>query len=535
MAFQQSTRQPVQRVARPITPEAGTRTRRSSHSQLEESQTWVLFSPPTEATTASYLSGTEHSIETPGRSRLSDLGSLDTVARSTHLGDIPSSIVEDPSAEDDAELDSLDSHLPEFRSLPDGLEPNFAAGHQSQPLFPAHDGLGSFRLDRPVIGQEAQDRLYQFERFNPRKTHRRLDSAEQITLDRDYSHNQEEEKRSRIEAWRLEHSRVLLDEVKRETRRRRASLVSAQKNQLEESDTLAWHDEDAVDNDVEDRGLIARLTRTVVKNVLGIDDKLLGILLGDLSVADDSELSATPQVSQLNENLPTDLEEQSWQLRLLETVSRELGKLVSQLSHHPGAFSTYSRMQVMPIPYAGLPVIPEAADVAAQEPSSRASQPEFRPTAGQTSRPVDISGRGSREQTEEPAAFTKEEWEQDLDIKLVFRYLVSRFKPRSSTPSVNTAYASNTAPQDVAARIARVRQYHPLISRARPLERRTFRPSTPNSPVAMRHQSSCASQSTRRSARRSSVSSRHYWDIGGSLGTGSVIAQPGPMGSWGEV
>ncbi|CEJ91685.1 hypothetical protein VHEMI07381 [[Torrubiella] hemipterigena] len=517
MAFQQSTRQPVQRVARPITPEAGTRTRRSSNSQLEESQTWVLFSPPTEATTASYLSGTEHSIETPGRSRLSDLGSLDTVARSTHLGDIPSSIVEDPSAEDDAELDSLDSHLPEFRSLPDGIEPNFAAGHQSQPLFPAHDGLGSFRLDRPVIGQEAQDRLYQFERFNPRKTHRRLDSAEQITLERDYSHNQEEEKRSRIEAWRLEHSRVLLDEVKRETRRRRASLASAQKHQLEETDALAWHDEDAVDNDVEDRGLIARLTRTVVKNVLGIDDKLLDILLGDVSVADDSELSATPQVSQLNENLPTDLEEQSWQLRLLETVSRELGKLV------------------MPIPYAGLPVIPEAADVAAQEPSSRASQPEFHPTAGQTSRPVDVGGRGAQEQAEEPAAFTKEEWEQDLDIKLVFRYLVSRFKSRSTAPSVNTAYTSNTAPQDVAARIARVRQYHPLISRARPLERRTFRPSTPNSPVAMRHQSSCASQSTRRSARRSSVSSRHYWDIGGSLGTGSVIAQPGPMGSWGEV
>ncbi|PTB74680.1 hypothetical protein M440DRAFT_6072 [Trichoderma longibrachiatum ATCC 18648] len=52
----------------------------------------------------------------------------------------------------------------------------------------------------------------------------------------------------------------------------------------------------------------------------------------------------------------------------------------------------------------------------------------------------------------------------------------------------------------------------------------------------MRHHSSCASQSTRRSARRSSVSSRHYWDIGGSIGTGSMIAAApnAPMGSWGE-
>ncbi|KAJ3472790.1 hypothetical protein NLG97_g10716 [Lecanicillium saksenae] len=94
---------------------------------------------------------------------------------------------------------------------------------------------------------------------------------------------------------------------------------------------------------------------------------------------------------------------------------------------------------------------------------------------------------------------------------------------------------ATTSMQDAAARVARVRQHHPLIARARPMERRPFRAVTPSSPIAARPRSSCASQSTRRSARRSSTSSRHYWDIGGSLGTGSMIGPQGPMGSWGEV
>src|SRR5699024_167348 len=125
MAFQQPARQAIQRVARPPTTEGDdvtTHARPSSERPVEESQTWVLFSPPTDVTTTSYLSESEQSLVTPGRSRLSELGSLNTVARSARHTDTRRSAsfsaIDDVSVEDDTELDSLDSHLPEFRSVP---------------------------------------------------------------------------------------------------------------------------------------------------------------------------------------------------------------------------------------------------------------------------------------------------------------------------------------------------------------------------------------------------------------------------------
>ncbi|KAJ6788347.1 hypothetical protein PWT90_10838 [Aphanocladium album] len=549
MAFQQPARQPAQRTARPAPAESSQHQSSATHQDREadESQaSWVLFAPPTDVTTASYLSETEHSVDTPGRSQASDLGSLHTAARSSQIDDfrlsLASSAVDDVSVEDDAELDSLDSHLPEFRSQPgdrDHVAPHRNSIH-AVPVFPAHDGLGSFRLDRPTLGRDAQEQIYQFERFNPKRL--RVDHADDTYMETDVAHAQEAAKRERIEAWRLEHSRVLLDEVQRETRRRRKSLVSMHRHQKSQTsdDNMTWHDDDdaatTTEGPSEDRGFLARITRTVVKDIFGIDERLLDILLGE-AVVDEDELSNTPRASQLNTTQPpTSLEEESWQLRILESVSRELGRLVNNLSpHHPGAFSTYSRMQQMPLPYAGLPAIPEAADQASVDhPSVPPSAPEFQPTVNQQTRPIPIPGKGNEEAEEN--TFTKEEWERDLDIKLVFRYLISRFTSRNnSSSSSSSPHMATTSMQDAAARVARVRQHHPLIARSRPMERRPFRAVTPSSPIAARPRSSCASQSTRRSARRSSTSSRHYWDIGGSLGTGSIIGPQGPMGSWGEV
>ncbi|OAQ61779.1 hypothetical protein VFPPC_09568 [Pochonia chlamydosporia 170] len=561
MAFQQPTRQPVQRTTRPPAPEdeAVAALPPASEGRPEDSQTWVLFSPPTEVTTTSYLTESEHSLETPGRSRLSDLGSLHTVARSEEPSNarqstsVLSAIDDHQSVDDDAELDSLDSHLPEFRSVP-GLSPISQRGsQQAAPVFPAHDGLGSFRLDRPVFGTDAQDQIYQFEKFNPRKFRRRLDSFDHTQVDLDQVQTQEEEKRQRIEAWRLEHSRVLLDEVQRETRRRRKSLVSIQRSRRTsdaETDNMTWHDEDAFQPDTEQEGFMARITRTVVKDILGIDDNMLSILLGE-ELPDEYEesLSTTPRASQHgNRPILTTADEPSWQIRILERLSRELGLLVNHLSPHPGAFSAYSRMQHMSLPYAGLPVIPESSDAGVISPMtepgqpSQASQPKFQPTMHQHSQPIGIPGRRHKVESSSndvdmtDGDFTKEEWEKSLDIKLVFRYLVSRFASRSGSSSPpGTSHHGVSTQQDTAAKVARVRQHHPLIARTRPVERRSFKAVGPSSPVALRHHSSCASQSTRRSARRSSCSSRHYWDIGGSLGTGSVIASNGPMGSWGEV
>ena len=81
MAFHQPTRQAAQRALRLDTEARDAEAESIPIPQpIEESQTWVLFSPETDAdTTTSYLSSVhESSQKTPGRSRLSDLGSLNT-------------------------------------------------------------------------------------------------------------------------------------------------------------------------------------------------------------------------------------------------------------------------------------------------------------------------------------------------------------------------------------------------------------------------------------------------------------------------
>lgn len=644
MAFHQTTRQPSQRITRvdphavdsqvhaPIPPLTQSR---------DESQTWVLFSPATDSgTTTSYLSSVQDDQPTPGRSRISDLGSLHMIAQSDSPYSEPANsdlFEEDEVIEDDAELDSLDSHLPEF--LNRGQQGGFQGGFQSTTILPGHDGLGSFGLNTQGLGTEIQETMYQFERYNPRRVKRRRESLELGQLALESEETQETVRRRRIEDWRLEQSRILLEEIHKETRRRRESTVSALTNKLrrgsqvsteaeaEEAtmstvDDLApdapmvgteWHDQDASELDLgadlgEGEGGEAsywtQITRKVIRDFMGIDDRLLCVLFGealpgDLDLETD-DLSTTPKASAPVAN--TAEEDPSWQLRVLDRIACELGSIVNQLSSHPhpGAFSTYAHVQQMALPYAGLPVIPEGTDVPTRPsvqatpattgkenhrsnaPSKRSSDvegstmpaiPQFQPTL-QTiphTRPMAIPRTKSSENPVEapapekqPGTFTQQEWEQDLDIKLVFRYLRNRFtssRAAASNPPTNHAgpqqqqqqqhpHPNPACPQDVAARAAaRVRQHHPLVRGVHPHPRRaSFKASQPAGAVGplQRHPSSCTSQSTRRSGRRGSISvssrhsSRHYWDIGardgaGSVGTGSLIASTGPMGSWGEV
>lgn len=586
MAFHQAARQTAPRVFHPTVEDESHPIPQPPASAVEESQTWVLFAPETDAgTTASYLTETHLSESTPGRSQLSDLGSLNTVAPSEHTTSEQQSAStdaadeeedEDNEEEDDAELDSLDSHLPGFRSTPVYYNNNNSAQGLA-PIVPAHDGLGSFRLDREGMGSDVQNRLYAFEQYNPRRIKRRRESLDMAQLELELDQEQEIDKMHRIEAWRLEHSRYLLDEIQKETRRRRRSAASsahgrpavgrvedlagtgepreAALDTVDEND--AWHDEHASEFG-ENESLWGRITRTVIHDMLGIDDKLLSILFGE-ALPDEEDLSTTPRASTLFPEARADVggtnaAGQSWQLKILERIARELGMLVHQMSEHPGAFSSYARMQQMPIPYAGLPSIPESVHDSAQASAARVvpvtTIPEFKPTIAPQPRPIDVpNSRGTTgfapagshvqgDKNSSGVAFTQDEWEQDLDVKLVFRYLRSRFTSRSnSTGSVGgTAHLATASSAELAAKAARVRQHHPLVSKTRPAERRSFKAATPSSPVMYRRASSCASQSTRRSLRRSSCSSRHYWDIGaGSVGTGSMIAATGPMGSWGEI
>jgi hypothetical protein len=560
-----------------------------THS-LGDSQEWVLFSPTSTAASGLTYAISTGPTRTAGHSRVSDFGSLDTAARS-HGYDEGSENTDEAlegeeggeEEEEDEELDSLDSHLHEFRT-----EPSVYRGEMSGSVLPTHDGLGSFRIDGMMTGEVVQDHLYTFERFNPRRVKRRR-STNAEAEDGESEQVVGAERTRRIEAWRMEQSRLLVDEIQRETRRRRLSISSEKRSLLYEREqedvaTLSNVEGSLVGEapTEDDAGFWSRITNRVIRELLGVDDDLLSIIFGE-SLPGDDDLSTTPRAhasihaahSLIAKN--QQYSESSWEYRLLDRIARELGILVNQLSDHPGAFTTYVRTQTEPLPYAGLPVIPETTrdpptpSVPQESRQSQSLAAEFQPTLQNTTQPIAIplTNTSLSEPLLAPGDITpranqplsREEWEADLDIKLVFRYLRDRFvskfgSPSSISPGLHshgTSHLATSHTAENAARAARVRQYHPLVhpshNHARERERlraKTWRATVPPNGSAVardaihirRRSSSCASEgkiSGLRLGARRSGSSRHYWDFGhSSVGSGGITSA-GVMGSWGGV
>lgn len=581
MAFRQPTYHAPQRIyTSPSEPQPQPQFTPNPQSHpIEESQEWILFSPIAPSVTdRTYTTSTDRT-RTAGRSRISDFGSLDTAARSYGYDETSNSAHTEAAIEEeeeDGELDSLDSHLHEFRT-----EPSVYRGEGDATVLPTHDGLGSFRVDQTVMGEEVQQHLYAFERFNPRRVKRRRESVEMGIFEVESDRAAEAERTRRIEAWRMEQSRLLVDEIQRETRRRKQSISSERRTSIldrEQEDVATLSNVDGSvrgDEPEENESFWNRITRRVIRDLMGIDDDLLSIIFGE-NLPEDDDLSSTPPA-----NSPLDAaksvivtnqyDQSSWEYRLLERIARELGILVNQISDHPGAFSTYIQSTQQPIQYAGLPVIPETTRDAPSPPQINTAQsvltgPEFQPTL--QTQPVAIPqssislaptspiDENATPRPNNPLNITREEWERDLDIKMVFRYLRSRFSSFSSYPSHpaspisgfgtgGTSHLATASTADTAARAARVRQHHPLVSttsHTKP-KPRTWRVSVPENKVGLRRSSSsCASERSgiQGVGKRNSIGSgsRHYWDFGhgtGSVGSGSMIASTGGMGSWGEV
>ncbi len=132
MAFHQPTRQALQRAIRPPSEDARVRGGRVSGSSAGRVRVvggvLAATDDTAETTSVSYL-GSAHASQqpTPGRSRAERPGQLQhagalrrpTRSRPTRPCPTPSRTPWTPTtAGDDAELDSLDSHLPEFRAVP---------------------------------------------------------------------------------------------------------------------------------------------------------------------------------------------------------------------------------------------------------------------------------------------------------------------------------------------------------------------------------------------------------------------------------
>ncbi|KAF9700995.1 hypothetical protein EKO04_001111 [Ascochyta lentis] len=590
MAFAQQHRPQTSRQLSFHAPEPAAAVATNSQQlkrRLDESEEWVLFSPTAPSTTArTHTASTERTPRTAGLSRFSEFGSLDTAAHSDQDDDNGTFLGTEE------ELDSLDDGLHAFHEPSEHALPTSRLQESGDTVLPNHDGLGSFQPDATM-----QEHMWQFERSPRRRAARRRSSVQRhfTILDDTDEVTQEQERRQRIEKWRLEQSKAVLEEIERETRRRRRmSMATSARSQRDTARqdtasstssvarTVTSEQSEGSDEGTENMSFWQRLTTRVIRDLIGLDQDTLSVIFGEtLPEEAMTPKAGSPVLSPADRMLQDAVADASahpeggWQTRVLERVAQELGVLVHQLSEHPGAFSTYQRAQAAP-EYAGLgPAV--ATDLTSSAPSS--SQPSAPSPASvqfaatfppqqtshvyseaslwgieeepdeadtmDTSQPDPVA---AAQAAAEDATREREYWERDLDVKMIFNFLVKRFTSRRSTPTPTRPVSAlaQTADDGAASarRAAMIRQNHPLVSRttdrglptsssslSREAKRRDasttyrthFNAQSSLRQKTLRSGSSCASHSTKKS-KRSGSSQRNYWDLGGSVGSGSVLA-----------
>lgn len=570
---------------------------------LEDSQEWVLFSPAqAQYSSQTQTTSTARTSKIVSLSRLSDFGSLNTLGRSCQEGSDVSDAANDLERENE-ELDSLDEGLHAFQESLNSQSPHFS--DQNGSILPTHDGLGIF----PPSSMPVQEQLWYFEHFNPRKNsaghHRRrsgvLRQLDAVT-DNDGA-KVEGERIARIEVWRMEQSKLLLDRIESKIRRRKLSPSTGQAqrgtssgkesrlaNHPSQGNTTPKGSQDIENNE----SLWERITRRIIRTLLGMDDNLLSVIFGE-SLPIETSPSETPvtsfgSASRLPGESPDSFTDTGWDSRLLDRLARELGILVRYLTDHPGAFNT--PFNPVALDYAGIPTTSPSSQQMPRRPSPPLIQtsptsstfPHFKPTLGvYPSRPststsdtshAALWGIEEEQPPSSPTAQDREYWEQLPDFGNIFRVLQCRFSTSHQAPNTAPSTAANIATTATTAslrRAALIRQHHPLVFRATAARRSRgagagtcFR-DYPNhhhshhhhlhlsgggggtggsgsaSLLFRRPESSCKSLSVQKGRRGGSGSSRNYWDLGGpsatggSIGSGVLAPSSGVMGAWGEV
>jgi len=543
MAFYQPTVAPPRQAPFHIDDRTSTPASAVQQRPIQESQEWVLFPSHTRSSTQTQTTSTERTPRTAGLSRLSDLGSFETAARS-----------DDEGAIDDDELDSLDDGLHAFHEpLPLYQESRY--GDQTDSILPTHDGLGTFPASSPPV----QEQLWHFEQYNPRKRtidgHHRRRSSVLRRLDAVADHEEavmEKERAERIQKWRLEQSRALLDEVEKQTRRRLNYASQCPRATAEVTHKKVVPNTDQADDETSkvrspvleaNESFWQRVTRHLIRDFIGIDEALLSVILGESLPTEMSKPSVGLSASKSSLDLSLATTSYSgWEKRLLDRLARELGIVVQQLSDHPNAFSTPLIPSLSD--YAGIPISPSPTveslpkTIPLQEPGTTSStNPFFAPTLQQ--RPTSAHSESTHAALwgieEEPSSAQPhpqtdlEHWERPPTLKTIFRFLHQRFTSSRPTPPRPTNIATAITP-DSLRRAAIIRAHHPLVSRAQARRSASFGYGFG---YPRRAESGCASVNAKR---RRSGSSRNYWDLGGSTASGSGIVAGGyGVGGWGEV
>ncbi|KPI39990.1 uncharacterized protein AB675_11285 [Cyphellophora attinorum] len=311
-----------------------------------------------------------------------------------------------------------------------------------------------------------------------------------------------------------------------------------------------------------------RLTRKFIRDIIGIDEPLLSVIVGEsLPEEAQSEVKAVPLATIPESSTAVSINtDNAWRDRLLQRIARELGVCVSAISPHSGAFTTYTsqmhdyagmRLQPSTTPPKESPLTRPSIQAQPQAILSSTLTPQFSPTIHS---PHHAATWGF-EEADEPALSTtsshladsldlqreREYWERAVDVRMVFRFLKDRIVGRSTPqPHDHDLKKSSlgTSPEAIGQRSAIIRQHHPLVARAhaRPTtaalaaRRGSQGQNVAAGPTIRRPSSSCASESVKSRSRTSSkgtgTGSRNYWDLGGSVGSGSVLASGG---LWGEA
>ena len=626
----------------------------SSHSPFhfpqedDDTREWVLFSPTQEQSSASIGERLTHTTSTERTPRISDFGSIEFGPRFSVAGhdDDEGEDADLLDEENNTELDSLDDGLHAFRE-PSAFaeqEQDEVQLHHSEPaLLPAHDGLGTFHASSINV----QEQLWQHERFNPARRpsvgHRRLSSFQRYfdQVEEPQPRSLEHDRWQRIEQWRMEQSEAVLEEISKENTRKRRNARSRRLRgrpgslpRLSTSEVMGDVFTDAAnesrerkipagprDNTVHqttaetEESLWMRITRKVIKDLMGLDDSVLSLMLGEslMPIAEEgakADLTSTEgharkrKVSTILEpDLPKEMDEMLrsitsshqddawWQETFLDRIARELGDFVHHIYDNPPTFSTYTRAHTFlsqnppsssALPSsAGTPLAsrPEIRSRAPSFASSRNGEsihaPNFIPTLQDptsttkhaeswgieeglhATMSASCAGETHPETTKHDC--DREYWERDLDIGVVFNYLWKRLAGK--LPLANGSGNSTQRSHDPSKRAAMIRRNHPLVARAHELAstqslhlrtqstpaRSGQRLGSGSSPILYsrirRSSLGCASQSTKTSISTkktvASGSSRHYWDIGGSVGSNSaILAVGGPgggLGNWGDL
>ncbi|KAL8817473.1 MAG: hypothetical protein Q9223_003700 [Gallowayella weberi] len=575
MAYQQPILAPPQYPLAQSEERRPTSTHLTRQTHPEQSQEWLLF-PRERSPSYPQTASTPCSPQTAALSRLSEFGSLNTAAR---FGNDNGN---EGAPEDGEDLDSLDEGLQAFHE--NMFDPGVAHIDHTPSILPTHDGLGTF----PPSSYPVQEHLWHFERFNPQRTsfrhHRRSSSVQRRldALEADDVVQAEKEKMDRVERWRVEHSRIVLEEVERATRKDSSHpgalhQTTAPDVTTETSTGSLSHEPSALkDLDMPSPAMDAihseqdehpwyRIVRTIIRDVMGINEHTLALIFGE-ALSGDEVFSPRNHCASSRDLLSQRLVPQSSShktLTLLESLSQELASIFRRLAQSPAALR--APVDPLSLDYAGIPLarpcfqrstaLAPRQRTLVQVDAGSTPTPRLVPTLNEHVESVTSDfGHAALWGIEEEAAEglnarqDLEYWEQTPSIKTIFRLLHQHFtahrRPLLTSGSFSSGKPSNvavTSTADSVWRAAVIRQHHPLVSRqhirrsaSNNISSHSHRHhgSYPNlsSPLFKRSESSCASISARKS-KRGSGSSRNYWDLGGSVGSGSV----GGMGVWGEV